>query len=85
MIEPDSEEIRRILEPFVMFLARNRDWTMKGGEMADVARRYNVSPPGCEIRHDEDAVKYLLYIFTCSSHFGPLTKSSVAKYPAVII
>jgi hypothetical protein len=36
-MEPDSEEMRRTLEPRVRRLALKRDWTMKGGEMEDVA------------------------------------------------
>jgi hypothetical protein len=36
-MEPDSEEMRRTLEPRVRRLALKRGWTMKGGEMEDVA------------------------------------------------
>lgn len=37
MIEPDSEETRRIFEPRVRCLERWREWIMKGGDVADVA------------------------------------------------
>lgn len=31
------------------------------------------------------AIAEVVYILTCSSHFGPSLKSSVSKYPAVMI
>jgi len=37
-MEPDSEDTRTILEPEGRRFARDREWTRKGGEMADVAR-----------------------------------------------
>lgn len=37
VMEPDSEEMRRILVPRAMCFERKREWIMKGGEMADVA------------------------------------------------
>jgi hypothetical protein len=39
----------------------------------------------CGLRKPWRGSQYSLYILTSSSHFGPLVKSSVAKYPAVMI
>ncbi len=36
-MEPDSEEIRRTLEPLPIWWERKSEWMMKGGETADVA------------------------------------------------
>lgn len=36
-MDPDSEEMRRTLDPLEMYRARDREWTINGGEIADVA------------------------------------------------
>jgi hypothetical protein len=97
-MEPDSEDTRTTFECGGRNLALKREWIMKGGEIADVAgvvsEGYFV---GVRIRGGKEGKKKdgcgpmeekggdQLYILTSSAHLGPLTKSSVAKYPAVII
>ena len=75
-MEPDSEEMRRSLEDGGRWAEVCREWVMKGGEMEEV-----VLVGGWLVRTgmERGEKRRTYYIFTSSSHFGPVLKSSVAK------